>query len=156
MSKYRAISELLAPKGNRIDLKIGTVIKVYGEDLATVEIAEMQYDDVRLRLTDDSLDNKLVVRPKVGSLVLVADLTGEGRVLTIIDSEDVEELEFKQDSMNLKINKNGFVIENKGENLQTVLADFITEVSKIIVIQGTSPNVPALTQISERLKKVLK
>ena len=96
MSKYRAISELLAPKGNRIDLKIGTVIKVYGEDLATVEIAEMQYDDVRLRLTDDSLDNKLVVRPKVGSLVLVADLTGEGRVLTIIDTKDIEEFKYKE------------------------------------------------------------
>ena len=156
MSKYRTVLDLLAPKGNRVELKVGTVVKVYGEDLATVEIADIEYADVRLRLTDDSVSNKLVVRPKVGSLVLVADLTGEGRILTVIDSEDVEELEFKQESMNLKINKDGFVIENKGENLKNILADFITEVAKIIVIQGTSPNVPALTTISERLKKVLK
>jgi hypothetical protein len=47
-------------------------------------------------------------------------------------------------------------VNGGGENLKAVLSEFIDEVAKIIVIQGTSPNVPALTNIKTRLSKILK
>lgn len=70
---------------------------------------------------------------------------------------DIEKVTFSDVSgFECVIEKGTISMKNKTESLQKILLDFITEVSKIIVVQGTSPNVPVLQQISQRVKNLLK
>jgi len=116
------------------------VLSVSGET-CTVKIDTLTVTDVRLRAVINGNSDKILITPKVGSYVLVADLSGGNyRDLAVIAFSEIEDIN----------------VEAGGENLFTVLSDFITEVAKIIVVQGTSPNVAALEQINQRLNKILK
>jgi predicted aconitase with swiveling domain len=106
----------------------------------SVVIDELPLSDVRLRAVVNSESEQILIIPAVGSYVLIADISeGERRSLAIISFSEIE-------SINITVG---------GENLKNVLSDFIDEVTKIIVIQGTGPNIPALTNIKQRLCKIL-
>ncbi|MDR3287083.1 MAG: hypothetical protein LBT27_06545 [Prevotellaceae bacterium] len=123
----------------------------------TVKIDELLITDVRLRAVINNENEQLLITPKTGSYVLIVDLSGgEYRNLAAIGYSEIDKIYLKISETEITANKDGFKIENKGENLFKVLSDFITEVTKIIVIQGTSPNVAALNQITQRLNKILK
>lgn len=112
--------------------------------------------EVRLRSVIDEGKSKMVVYPKEDSHVLVLMMGSRKMDGCLIKISDPEEIRVSMDEQETVINKDGVVFNNKGENLNTVLADFITEVTKIIVVQGTSPNVPALEAIKQRLNTILK
>ena len=48
------------------------------------------------------------------------------------------------------------ITRGTGENLKTIIDSFITEVSKIVVANGTGPDVAALTQLQADLALLLK
>lgn len=73
----------------------------------------------------------------------------------LIQAERVDEIQFNTKNSQLHVNDSGFLIKNKGETLKNVLNDLITEINKIVVIQGTSINVPAVTKIKDRLNTLL-
>ncbi len=50
----------------------------------------------------------------------------------------------------------GFKVERNGENLARILSDMIDELNKIVVVQGNTINVAAMTVIKQRLNNVLK
>jgi hypothetical protein len=122
----------------------------------TVKLDELSISDVRLRAVVNGNNEQVLIKPKKGSYVLVADMLGDFRQLVVVGHSEVEEINVRIDNAELTMNKNGFILNNQGESLNDVLADFITEVTKIIVVQGTSPNVPALEAIKQRLNTILK
>ena len=131
-------------------------VKSVKGDTCTVQIGKLELTDVRLRAIVNGKDDTLLITPKEGSIVLLADLSdGEMRDLTVIAYSEVKETLLKIDKLEFKADTKGFLIENKGENLKNILSDFIQEVMNIIVIQGTSPNVPELIDIRRRLGEVL-
>lgn len=155
MDKYRKIQELLKPATKQLGaLMVGVVDSVQGET-AKVEIAGTVYEDVRIFITDTPPADKYTITPKVGSYVLVADLAGNMSALTIVDVETPERIQYTIGTLTYTMDDTGFTIEKGGENLKTILSDFMDEVMKIIVIQGTSPNVPAITAIKNRLNLLL-
>ncbi len=148
------LSELLKKTNNPPSIFFGQVVSV-GDDVCSVKIGDIEYADVKLRITDESLSDKLVLKPKVDSNVLVADLSGDKRALAILQVETVDELLLTKGTIGFKITDAGFCIEKDGFNLNTILSDFFDEVMKIIVVQGTSPNVPALTALKTQLNQIL-
>ena len=100
--------------------------------------------------------NHITVKPKVGSRCLLGVIGNKGAATFLIEAENVEEMVVVQDEAKLTIKESGFIIEKGNESLTDVLTDFMDEVLKIIVINGTSVNVPALTAIKNRLKTILK
>jgi hypothetical protein len=155
MDKYRKIAELLkSPPKKTGALMVGIVDSVQGET-AKVNIAGTVYEDVRIFITDTPPTDKLEITPKGGSYVLIADLAGDMSALTIVDVETPERIQYTIDTLTYTIDGTGFTIEKGGENLKTILSDFMDEVMKIIVIQGTSPNIPAITAIKTRLNTIL-
>ncbi|MDR0559129.1 MAG: hypothetical protein LBG92_03100 [Prevotellaceae bacterium] len=105
----------------------------------TVEADGMTSEDVRLQAAASDGEAQFLTVPKTGSDVLVADLTGDRSCLSVVAFTEIEAVK----------------IQAAGENLAKILSDFIDEVAKIIVVQGTSPNVPALQQIKQRLNKII-
>lgn len=95
---------------------------------------------VRLRAPSSGGDDQMLVVPRLGSDVIVADLAGDGSYLAVVGTTEIEAVKMAAG----------------GESLAKVLSDFIDETARIIVVQGTSPNVPALQQIKLRLNKILK
>ena len=118
---------------------VATVEKNYPDkDVIDVrDIAGTLFTGVRKRAAVGS-DKGIIITPAVGSSVIVSRI-GESDELFV---EMFSELE----SINITVGS---------ENLYKVLSDFIKEVQKIIVVQGTSPNVPELEQINQRLNKIL-
>lgn len=96
-------------------------------------------------------DNKLKVTPKVGSTVVIG-ISNED--VFIIATSEVDTIEFKQGTVEMLINKDGFKIERDGENFFQCISDMIDELNKIIVINGTSINVSAMQAIKQRFSKI--
>ncbi|PCH69391.1 MAG: hypothetical protein COC06_07540 [Bacteroidales bacterium] len=112
--------------------------------------------EVRLNAVVDQLSDKLIIYPKTGSYVLCCLIEGDQTEAAIIKYSEIDSLEISQATIKVTLDQEGITMEGHDENLKKVLSDFISEVSKIIVVSGTSPNVPALEQISTRLNKILK
>jgi hypothetical protein len=100
--------------------------------------------DVRLNVTVN-VDEGLVIVPVVDSYVLITNIDGDKWFASQFGA--VEKIVL---NMSETITING-----GGENLKSVLSDFIDEVAKIIVVQGTNPNVTALNDIKQRLSKLM-
>lgn len=112
------------------------------EDARTCSVAVdgFRSDRVRLRGLSNDGEAQILIIPKEGSDIIVADVSGDRSRLVAVGWTEIEAVK----------------IDAGGENLSKVLSDFIDEVAKIIVIQGTTPNVAALQQIKQRLNKILK
>lgn len=131
-------------------------VKSVDKEKGTCEVndGDLDYTDVRLSAVIDSNDNKLYIFPVVGSSVLVSMIDGLEN-LFVNKCSDVEEFYLKTKTAELHVSAAGFKIDREGENLKKVLNDYIDEVNKIIVVQGTSINVAATTVIKQRLNKIL-
>lgn len=116
---------------------------------ATGVIDDLDYYDVLLGL------GEIYTKPKVGSRVLIGLINNQGNNSFLIWSEETEEWAHKVGKAEIEMKNDGFVLEAQGESLKKVLNDFIDEVNKIIVVNGTTINVVAVTAIKQRLNKIL-
>ncbi len=125
------------------------------EQTLTVEHDKIKTFDVRLKAIVESTESEIIIYPTIGSYVTVGILYNDEKEVFVVQYSEIDKIQIKIDKAEFVITKDGFLIKKENENLLSVLQDFVTEVSKIIVVQGTSPNVPALTQISNRFKTIL-
>ena len=119
--------------------------KAESEGFVTVRYNDLPFD-VRVQAVTNKTDLGIVPVPAEGSEIFCVSEGNSENSFVAVAFTKLDKI--KCDS--------GIKIEGLNENLFTVLSDFITEVAKIIVVQGTSPNVAALTQIKQRLNKILK
>ena len=94
-------------------------------------------------------------KPKVGAKCLIGLILNNEAATFLIEAEAVDELFIEVGTSTFKIDANGFLVKRDNETLKKVLNDLIVELNKIIVIQGTSINVPAMNAIKQRLNTVL-
>ena len=118
--------------------------------ICTGELDDLEYYDVLLGIGD------VYTKPKQGSKVLLGVINGNGAHTFLIHAEEVEEIETNAGASKFIIKDDGFIVRKGNESLQKVLNDLIDELNKIIVIQGTTINVPAMNLIKQRLNNVLK
>ena len=104
----------------------------------------------------ENSNDKMVVYPKVGSMVTVGLINRDSAV--ILSVSEVDKIYFKKDKSEMIFDKDGFEFNRDGENLKQVLNDFQTgfgklcdELSKVVVSIGVSPNVPVINQIKESI-----
>jgi hypothetical protein len=155
-SKIKDSLRNIAGNGAGTPVFPATVGSVDGET-CTAEIDGLTVTGVRLRAVINGAGEYILTAPRAGSRVLVADLSGgQLRDLAVIAYSEIDGITVKIGTSELTVDAGGYGIERGGENLQTLLSEFVDEVAKIIVVQGTGPNVPALNAIKQRLKKVLK
>ena len=73
----------------------------------------------------------------------------------MINARAIKEFQVKSGNAIIKLNPSGLTVSNQNENLKQIMNDMIDELNKIIVVQGTSINVPAMEVIKQRLNTVL-
>jgi hypothetical protein len=155
----QAIQQAILKHAGKLQVKqvLSGVAKDIGELTCTVERLDAPaLYDVRLNAIDDDLDSYFTVYPVEGSEVLVAIIENMKTEAVVIRCSEVQKVKAKIGTTELELDANGFRFDRESENLQTVMTDLIAEIQKIIVIQGTSPNVTALDNIKNRMKKILK
>lgn len=118
--------------------------------VATGLVDDLEYYDVLLGL--GHVDKK----PRVGSKCLLGIIGNHEAFTFLVHAAEVEEMVVVSGPTELTINEDGYRIKKGNETLAQVLNDFFDEVMKIIVVNGTTINVPAVTAIKQRLNTVLK
>ena len=101
---------------------VGEVKSVDGET-CTVDVAGLEIDEVRLTAVNDGADGKLLLTPKEGSMVLLADMSGGTlRDLAVVGFTNVEKVEATCDSIELNGGDNGGLvnIESLKNNLDSL------------------------------------
>lgn len=94
-------------------------------------------------------------KPKKGTKALIGLIDNTPNNSFLITADEVEEVNIKTGNSFLTIKENGFIVKQGTESLRTILNDFMNEVNKIIVVNGTSINVGAVNAIKQRLNSVL-
>lgn len=106
----RAIKAITGGNGGTA-LFTAEVKSVEGET-CTVLIGELEVPDVLLTPADEGADGKLVITPKVGGQVSVADLSGgELRQLAVVHWGEVEKISLTADSIELNGGDNGGLVK---------------------------------------------
>ena len=131
--------------------------KDVGESACTVERqgAPTLYD-VRLNAVDDDLESCFTVYPAEGSEVLVAIIENMKTEAVVVRCSEVQRVKAKIGTTELGIDADGFHFGRSGEGLKSAMEDLIYEIQKIIVVQGTGPNVAELANIKNRMNQILK
>lgn len=115
---------------------------------ATGQIDDLDFFDVLLGTGEHYR------KPKIGTQCLIGTV-GNSANTFLISAEEVEESLFISGESEFTIKEDGFIIKQSDESLKKVFNDMIDEINKIIVINGTSINVAAMTAIKQRLNTVL-
>lgn len=134
------------------------IVKSVDKSKRTVTVTDLEdfeYTDVRLTAVIDE-SKAVVIYPKLGSTVLVSMIGNELEQLFVSSVREVESIDAVIENTEFHIDASGHRIKRGNEDLLSVLNDLIDELNKIVVIQGTSVNVPATTLIKQRLNTILK
>jgi len=113
-------------------------------------IDNLEYYNVLLGL------GHIAKKPKVDSNCLLGVIGNHDAFTFLVEAQEVEEMVVVSDTAEMTIKNDGFIIKKGNESLTNVLNDFIDEVNKIVVINGTTINVAAVTAIKNRLNTILK
>ncbi len=104
---------------------------------------------------EDTVLHKATLDPTKLSVNFEVTSEGEMNGYQALITKDI--VQFKNSEKNIELEMtNKFKVEAGGLNLKNELEAFIDEVKKIVVVQGVSPNIGALTSISQNLNKILK
>lgn len=115
---------------------VGKVISTSG-DTCKVDVSGVELDEVRLTAANDGMEGKLVVTPKAGSLVLLADLSGgEFRDIAVVGWSQVEKVEADMEVI-LNGGKNGGLV-NVGK-LKEWMRNVEADLQTLKVLLATSP-----------------
>jgi hypothetical protein len=117
--------------------------------VATDLIDELDYYNVLLGI------GAVYKKPKIGTKCLLGVIGNKASATFLIEASEIEETIYTSDKTIFKIKEDGFVLEQNGDSLKSVLNDFIDEVNKIVVIYGNTINVAKVTAIKERLNTIL-
>jgi hypothetical protein len=115
---------------------------------ATGLVDDLDYHNVLLGIGGD------FKKPKAGAKCLIGIVSNSANAF-LITADEVEEMVFTSGESQLTIKDDGFIVKNSNENLKNIFSDMIDEINKIIVVNGTSINVAAMTEIKQRLNTVL-
>ncbi len=143
---------------------VQAIVTEVNNDVCTVKIDKGNQEIFKCSLNAVLSNNsdKMIFYPTVGSSVVIGIYESK-REAVILSFSDVEKVYFKKGTTELEADKDGYKVDRDGENLKKVLNDWqaefgklCDEVSKIVVNIGTSPNVPVIQQIKQKVDGTIK
>lgn len=158
MSLDAAINKALgefAKKEAQVFAATVTAVNEAKKTVSIKDVDDLEFFDVRLAAAEDD-EKSILLIPKVGSSVLAAMIGNDINTLFVAKVNEVEKVVGAISTTEFEVDSSGYKINRDGENLKSVLNDFLDEVNKIRVIYGNTINVAAVTAIKGRLNKILK
>lgn len=141
---------------NRFPVVLDTakIIKVENDYCRVVTIDnKKEFFDCSINAVVENKTDKLIIMPKVGSLVTIGIYQKNNKAVVLSVSE-VEKIYFRNEKSEFTFDSSGFQFNRDGENLKEVLNGFqdgfgklCDELAKVVVSIGVPPDVPAIMQI---------
>ncbi|MBY0244935.1 MAG: hypothetical protein K2Q03_05720 [Sphingobacteriaceae bacterium] len=132
------------------------IVKSVDKTKRSIVLQRDGFEDIVVQLNATEIkESEQTLFPKQGSAVLVAmpDRCLNGYVVLC---SEVESLHWKFDKYELDVNADGFSLKNDKDDLLSLVMELIGFVKKIIVVQGTGPDVAGLSQLETKFKGLLK
>lgn len=141
---------------NRFPVVLDTakVIKVENDYCRVVTIDnKKEFFDCSINAVVENKTDKLIIIPKVGSLVTIGIYQKNNKAV-IVSVSEVEKIYFRNEKSEFTFDSSGFQFNRDGENLKEVINGFqdgfgklCDELAKVVVSIGVTPDVPAIMQI---------
>lgn len=167
MDSYRKLGTMLAAlaaEGKAIPLFNAEVISVEDES-CTIDVNGLHVDEVRLKATINGSSNKIMITPKIGSMVLVGSLTDDLKDLAVVNVDEVAKLEYVQDGLNITVDSNDgkIKVSNSSADLKNVLQQLADLLKQLKVYTPAGPSgtplpdtIIAIEQFETSFKQLLK
>jgi hypothetical protein len=168
MDRYKKLSELLGRSflnsQKTMPLFNGIIKSIEGES-CTVDIDGLEVDEVRLKATINGETNKIIVEPKVGSMVLIGSLTGDLKDLAVLKADELAKIIYQQDGLKLLLDStDGKVsIENNNVSVHDIFQQLVDLLKLFKVYTPAGPSgtplpdtITALTAFENDFKLILK
>ena len=141
-------------KFKTVNVSVGVAINVK-ETSCDIERADsVTLLDAKFSILEETETYARII-PKEGSNVLFA-FADDRPEAYILSCSEVERVEVKIGTTEHILQADGHTIKKGNENLAKILEDFMQELQNVIVVQGTTPNIPAIEAIKTRMKQLLK
>jgi len=156
----KELIQKLASTGDEIYAKICEVTAVNETD-KTADLKPLdgssEISDAYL-VTDDE-KGSLYLEPKIGSLVCVVFVTKETAV--VVNPSELVKFRLKISGVELKVDKDGFLLKKENETLKKLMVDLLQEIQKMKFTTNAGPtilllNKPQFLAIENRFKQFLK
>lgn len=137
------------------------VTAVAGAECDGVDLEGVEQYDIRLRAAIDGQDNGVLVKPKVGSWILVGNIGKSDSELTVIATSEIESVSAKIDGLEFEVSAQGMELKRGAESLKGLLSELLDAISTITVTAAGSPsstplNAPLFTALKTRLNSLLR
>lgn len=117
LSEIKESIQKMASKGGAGIVFTAKVKSVERDTTCTVDLDGLTVSDVRLRAVVNGETSKILVTPKTGSHVLVADLSGDLSQLAVVVYSEVEKIEVDADN----------IVFNGGDNKGLIKIEKLTQ-----------------------------
>lgn len=140
-SKIKRVLEDISNKNGKRDnnnLFFTAEVKKVDDETCDVEIAGTEYTGIHLAAVSDGNKNNLIIKPKVGSVVLICDKTGGDMAwMNVIAFSEIESITMKIDEIVINEGKNEGLacvkeIADKLEKIETRINDLIDDFGKAV------------------------
>lgn len=135
---------------------VGTAKDVDEHSCTVLRDGRPELHDVLFHAGEAMPGNYITEVPKEGSEVIYGIIDNQDTEAVIIKCSEIQKLLVKVGNTKYELTDAGHLIEKDNDTAAKVISDFIDEVMKIVVINGRSPSIPALTNIKTRLNKIFR
>lgn len=117
----------------------GTVKQIDGFT-CTVEREELpELQDVRLNAIDGNFDNKIIIKPAIGSKVLCLEVDGDSKETAIVKYTEIESVIIEINGAQFKVEAGKISLKNDSADLKKILTDFMEELKNAIIQTPAGP-----------------
>src|ERR1044072_7511348 len=133
---------------------VGVATEITEQHCTIVQDGAPDIYEARFHAITDELQSSVTVYPKDGSYVLYALIEDSQTEAVVISCSEIEKTVVKIGTTTHEISPNGHSIKKGADSFRVLLTDLITEIQKIVVINGRSPNVAALEQLKQKFQNL--
>lgn len=134
----------------------GTATDITDAGCTVLRDGQPELRQARFHATETSPKSRHVIIPAEGSPVIYAIVDNQEAEACLLMCSQIEKVITEVGQAKYHLDKQGHLLQVGDQKLSSVIEDLINEVAKIIVVNGRSPNVVALNQIKQRMKKILR
>jgi hypothetical protein len=132
-----------------------TVLEVNADDTIKVQFSDdSEVDDCRLKAVVKA-GNKVLLIPAVGSIVLIGKIENSDEYI-VLAVDEVSEFAILVEDVRFSVDNSGFLMQKQTDTLKQVLTLIVQSILKIIVLQGTNPDIAKLQQALTKINNLLR
>lgn len=149
-------------RGKSVPMQLVKVTKVDGTTCDGLTVNDDEVFDIRLRSVDNGMIEGVVLTPKVGSWLFVADIGNNKHDHIALVYEELDSVSLIVGTLKIEANTEGVKILNGTESLKTVFNDILDKMKtlKILTTTGLATvapvDVPLIEVLKNRLNNILK